>query len=125
MFIGKYSITIKENGKITPPAAFKEKYENAKECFVFENDEPDEMGTVLTYRFKNSRNPWEKLIANYKISDDKNLLIPIKYRAELMCECYIVGVGDGFQIIRAENYEKKVSNADYVEIESLLTELGF
>ena len=80
-------------------------------------------GVYLSYRFNDEIDPEEKLIKTYKVPINKHLKVPPQYREEMSGKCYLIGVGFGIELHKAENFDK-MNNVNIGDLEQMIKELG-
>ena len=121
---GKYTITVGRDGKVFVFPSLSHNYEVGDMYHVLINKTVDEAnGVYLSYRFNDEIDPEEKLIKTYKVPPNKHLKVPPQYREEMSGKCYLIGVGCGIELHKAENFDK-TENVGFEDIEKMIKELG-
>lgn len=70
------------------------------------------------------KSTWKKkLIKTYKVPTNKHLKIPPQYREEMSGKCYLIGVGCGIELHKAENFDK-MNNVNIDDLEKMIKKLG-
>ena len=124
MLYGKYIITVGRDGKVFVFPSLSYNYEAGDVYHVLINKTVDESnGVYLSYRFNDEIDPEEKLIKTYKVPANKHLKVPPQYREEMSGKCYLIGVGCGIELHKAENFDK-MNNVNIEDLEQMIKELG-
>lgn len=124
MMYGIYTITVGLDGKVFVFPSLSRNYEAGDKYHVLINKTVDEAdGVYLSYRFNDEIDPEEKLIKTYKVPANKHLKVPPQYREELSGKCYLIGVGCGIELHKAENFDK-MKNVSFEDIEQMIKEFG-
>ena len=122
MMYGKYTITVGCDGKIFVCPSLSHNYEVGDVYHVIINKTVDEAGVYLSYRFNDEIDLEEKLIKTYKVPTNKHLKVPPQYREEMSGKCYLIGVGCGVELHKAENFDK-MNNVNIEDLEQIIKEL--
>lgn len=120
---GKYTIMVGRDGKVFAFPSLSHNYEVGDMYHVLINKNVDEAnGVYLSYRFNDEIDPEEKLIKTYKVATNKHLKVPPQYREDMSGKCYLIGVGCGIELHKAENFDKK-ENVSFKDLEKMILEL--
>lgn len=124
MMYGIYTITVGLDGKVFVFPSLSRNYKAGDMYHVLINKTVDGAdGVYLFYRFNDEIDPEEKLIKNYKVPTNKHLKVPPQYREEMSGKCYLIGVGCGIELHKAENFDK-MNNVNMEDLEQMIKELG-
>ena len=124
MMYGKYTITVGCDGKVFVFPSLSHNYEVGDMYHVLINNNTDETnGVYLSCRFNDEIDPEEELIKTYKVPANKHLKVPPQYREAMSGKCYLIDVGCGIELHKAENFDK-TENVDFEDIEKMIMELG-
>lgn len=124
MMYGKYTITVGRDGKVFVFPSLSHNYEAGDKYYVLINKSAVETdGIYLYYKFNGEIDPEEKLLKTYKVPVNKHLKVPPQYREEMSGKCYLIGVGCGIELHKAENFDKE-KHVSFEDLEQMIKELG-